>query len=48
MKERASLIGAALDFQSARGKGTSIHLRLPTKTKKKRNVIKAVSATNWG
>ncbi|HVF46723.1 MAG TPA: ATP-binding protein, partial [Pyrinomonadaceae bacterium] len=48
MKERAALIGATLDIESSPGKGTSIHVRLPTKTKKKRNVIKAASATNWG
>lgn len=48
MKERASLIGGTLDFESAPGKGTTVHVRVPAATKRRRKVIKASSATNWG
>ena len=48
MKERASLIGGTLEFQSAAGKGTTVRVRLPGATKNKRKAIKASSKTNWG
>ena len=47
MTERASLIGGTLQFETAPGKGTTIHVRLPSVKKKKRKAIKAVSTTVW-
>jgi PAS domain S-box-containing protein len=48
MKERASLIGGTLDFESSPRKGTTVHVRLPSTAKRKRKAIKALSATDWG
>jgi len=48
MKERASLIGATIDFESARGKGTTVYVRVPVVTKTRRKALKASAATNWG
>ena len=47
MSERASLIGGTLEFETAPGKGTTIHVRLPVKRKNKRKAIKAVCTTDW-
>jgi PAS domain S-box-containing protein len=48
MKERASLIGGTLNFESSPRNGTTIHVRLPIAPKRKRKAIKALSTTNWG
>jgi len=47
MSERASQIGGTLEFETAPGKGTTVHVRLPVKRKSKRRAIKAVSTTDW-
>jgi two-component system sensor histidine kinase NreB len=48
MSERASLIGGTLDLESAPGRGTTIHVKLPVAPKRKRKAIKAAPDTNWG
>lgn len=48
MRERAALIGSAFELESAPGRGTTVHVRLPVKPLKKRKSIRATSATNWG
>jgi PAS domain S-box-containing protein len=48
MRERAAAIGAELDIEAAPGRGTTIHLRLPTKPKRARKALKPAASTNWG
>jgi two-component system sensor histidine kinase NreB len=48
MKERAALIGGTLELESAPGKGTTVHVRLPVAPKNKRKAIKASANTDWG
>ena len=43
-----AFIGGTLQFETAPGKGTTIHVRLPAVRKNKRKAIKAVSTTDWG
>ena len=48
MKERAALIGASYDLESAPGQGTTLHINLPVRSKKKRKALVASAQTNWG
>jgi PAS domain S-box-containing protein len=48
MRERAAAIGARLEIEAAPGRGTTINLRLPMTSRKKRKSIKASESTNWG
>lgn len=48
MRERAALIGGTLELESAPNAGTTVHVKLPVAAAKKRKVIRAAAATNWG
>jgi len=47
MSERAALIGGTLDLESAPGRGTTIHVKLPVAPKRKRKAINAAADTDW-
>ncbi len=48
MRERAAVIGAEFNIEARRGRGTTIHLRLPVTPKKTRKSLQAAHSTNWG
>jgi PAS domain S-box-containing protein len=47
MRERASLIGGTLEFESAPNRGTSVYLRVPISEKKRRKVVRAAAHIDW-
>ena len=47
MKERAALIGGTFEIESARGRGTTVYVKVPVAPKRKRKALPAATATNW-
>jgi PAS domain S-box-containing protein len=47
MKERAALIGASLEIESAAGRGTTVYVKVPAAQRRKRKALQTNPETDW-